>query len=371
MRQNDVEQTGPTSAAANGMVLVVVVVEVLVVVESVGRGESGLPNAGLQPTTANAVATNAPIALARPFMSINYRHTPNLTESVREKRVIWRSLGVLAGAVAVILLAVVGLAQITVPDVPTFEDGLEAGEEFIPTAVGARLEIAGAREGTVDLEFDGIALEDSKTKLFFSADPLAVDQLYYDGLTFFPEPDECEFTTGHHNEELGLVAVEMSCPELVDIRDNGSVSVEGRVALPAEWVVELGIPDTGGTITVGNEEWTIIPEVGLTTGDEVIFEPDGHPGMDMYSSDPEKWINLAYDVGSGALFPGTLHYQDDVVDLGSAGCTLQSQVVLALGPQSRYHELTIDCEAVPLPGAGTVPLNGTVTYQEFEFVAEP
>jgi hypothetical protein len=306
-------------------------------------------------------------------MSINYRHTPNLTESVREKRVIWRSLGVLAGAVAVILLAVVGLAQITLPDVPTFEDGLEAGEEFIPTAVGARLEITGAREGTVDLETDlnSGALEDSKTKIFFSSDPLAIDQLYYDGLTFFPEPDECEFTPGHHNEELGLVAVEMSCPELVDIRDNGSISVEGRVALPADMVVELGIPETGGTITVGNEQWTIPPDVILTTGEGMIFEPEGHPGMDLYSNDPAKWINLAYDQESGALLPGTLHYQDELVDLGSAGCSLESEQVMALGPQSRIHDLTIDCEAVPLPGAGTVPVNGTVTYHELEFVAEP
>ena len=352
------------------MVLVVVEVEVLEVVESVGRADSGLPKAGLQPTTASAVATNAPMALARPIMMINYRHTPNLTESARGKWVIWKSLGVLAGAVAVILLGVVGLAQITLPDVPTFEDGLEAVGEFIPTAVGARLEVTGAREGTVDLESDDAssALEDSKTKLFFSSDPLAVDQLYYDGLTFFPEPDECEFTTGRHNQDLGLVAVEMSCPELADIRDNGSISVEGRVALPAEMVVES--PETGGTITVGDEEWTIESDLILTTGD-VIFEPEGHPGMDLLTTDRGKWVNLAYDQESGVLIPGTLHYRGAEVDMASAGCTLQSEQVMALGPQSRIHDLTIDCDAVPLPGVGTVPLNGTVTYHEVEFVGGP
>lgn len=364
---------GPTSARATETALVVVEVEVLEVEESVGRGADGLPKAGLQPTTATAAATNAPHVLSRTLMMINYRHTPNLTESVRGNRLIWKSLGVLAGAVAVILFAVVGLAQITVPDVPTFEDGLEAGEEFIPTAVGARLEITGARQGIVDLETDlnSGALEDSKTKIFFSSDPLAVDQLYYDGLTFFPEPDECEFTTGHHNEEVGLVALEMSCPELIDIRDNGSISVVGRVALPAEMVVELGIPDTGGTVTVGTEEWIIVPEVGLTTGDEEIFGLEGNPGMDLFSSDQENWIHLAYDHGTGTLIPETLTYQGELVDLGSAGCTLQSEQVMALGPESRIHDLTIDCEAVPLPGTGTVPMNGIVTYHEFEFVGEP
>lgn len=362
-------QTGPTSVAATETALVVVVeVEVLEVVESVGRGDRGLPKAGLQPTTASAVATKAPIALARPVMTINYRHPPNLTESARERRVIWKSLGVLGVAVAVILGGVVGLAQITVPDVPTFEEGLEAGEDFIPTAVGARLQVTGDREGTVDLAAD---LTDSKTKLFLTSDPLAVDQLYYDGLAFFPEPDDCEFTTGHHNQELGLVAVEMSCPELADIRDNGSISVEGRLALPADMVVELGIPETGGTITVGDEEWTIVPEVGLTTGDEEIFGVDGNPGMDLFSSDPDNSIHLTYDNGSGALIPGTLTYQGELVDLGSAGCTIQSEQVMALGPQSRIHDLTIACDAVPLPGTGTVPLDGTVTYHEFEFVPEP
>ena len=148
---------------------------------------------------------------------------------------IWKSLGVLLGAVTLIILGVVGLARVTVPDEPNFAEGLEEGGtdadtflETLPIAVGGQLELSGAKEGTVvvDQNVNGpsYGLGNSKTRIFFEGSPLSVSQMSHDGLTFFPEPEDCEFTTGVQNEETGITAVKMCCPELVDIRGNGTLS---------------------------------------------------------------------------------------------------------------------------------------------------
>lgn len=285
---------------------------------------------------------------------------------------VWKGLGILFGAAALVVVGVLGLARL-IADVPTFDEGFVAGDdtngeagEFVVTAVGARLEISGAREATVTLDRTvsgpSFGIGDSTTRIFFERDPLAVDQMSHDGLAFFPEPEDCELTEGEHNEDVGLIAVEMSCPELTDIRDNGTISVEGQVALPSDLVRELELPDLGGVLTVGGEEWEILDPV-LVVGASV---PDGagELGLSLNPEEPENGMFLSYDLETGRLFPGTLLYDGTTSDLEGVSCSIRDETIIAVNPAAEINELTLDCADVEIEGLGQVDISGTIVYQK-------
>ncbi|MFP4073101.1 MAG: hypothetical protein ACLFRT_08030 [Actinomycetota bacterium] len=292
---------------------------------------------------------------------------------------IWKGFGVLAGSAVVVVLMVVGLALLIVPDEPTFSEGLEEAAEsddgavdFTPNAVGGQLEVTGATEGTITLErtADGptYGLENSDMKIFFESDPLTISQMSYDGLAFFPEPEDCEFTEGEHNEETGLVGVEVSCPELVDIRDNGTVTLEGVLALPANMVITLDIPDIGGTISVGDEEWEVVDSrllVGPTF--QGSNGGSGEIGLPLNPEEPGKGIFLSYDLETDRLSPGNVSYDGTITDLAPDACDLVSETLMVVNPQAEYHELTITCENVDVPNLGVVSIEGSVVYEKLFF----
>lgn len=303
-----------------------------------------------------------------------YRIASNLTENVPCRNLarpesILKGLGVLVGTAALVVLGVLGLARLIVPDVATFDEGFVGDEgetvEFVATAVGARLEISGAREATVTLDRTvsgpSFGIGDSTTRIFFERDPLAIDSMSHDGLAFFPDPEECEFTEGEHNEDVGLVAVQMSCPELVDIRGNGTISVEGQVALPSDLVIELDLPETGGVLTVGTEEWDIV--------DPVLIVGATRPGADelglsLNPEEPEKGLFLSYDLESGRLFPGSLLYDGTTIDLEGVSCSISDQTIMVINPEAEINELTLDCDDVEIEGLGPVEVSGTIVYQK-------
>jgi hypothetical protein len=287
---------------------------------------------------------------------------------------IWRGLAVLSGAAGVVILGVVALALITVPDEPTFAEGLEEAEvgedgsvDFLPTAIGGEVVMTGARDATITLErqVDGptFGLGNAKAKVFFDAHPLVITQMSYDGLAFFPDPEDCAITEGRHNEDLGLAAVRISCPELVDIRDNGSIALEGYAAMPADLVVDLDLPEIGGTMTVGEEVWEI-NEALLLIGPSFGGSGAGEIGLSLGPEGSDEALFLSYDMDSGSLSPATLLYDGDLHDISGARCDLSTEELMVVNPQVRVLELTIRCEEVGLEGAGSVTIEGTVTYEQ-------
>lgn len=283
----------------------------------------------------------------------------------------------LAGAAALVVLGVLGVSRLTVPDEPTFAEGFEAAaetpEDFVPSAIGGILSVTGAREGTIDLDREvggpGFGLGDDQARIFFTGDPLAIDQMSYDGLAFFPEPEDCEFTEGEHSEETGLVAVQITCPELVDIRDNGSIALEGFAALPADLVIELDLPETGGTVAVGDREWEIV--------DPLLFVGPGFFGDDMteiefllWTRDAREGLGFRYNDETGVMSLATVHFDERMRDVGQAECTLTDDEVTVVNPESQYRELTIDCVNVEVPDLGIVDITGSVVYVK-AYLAEP
>lgn len=290
---------------------------------------------------------------------------------------IWKGLGVLGLAAAAVVGVVIGLALLIVPDEPTFAEGFEESvdtpEDFVPSAIGGVLQVTGAREGTIDLDRQiggpSFGLGDDQARVFFTGDPLAIDQMSYDGLAFFPEPEDCEFTEGEHNEEAGLVAVRIDCPDLVDIRDNGSITLEGFAALPADLVIELDLPETGGVITVGDEEWEIVDPL-LFIGPR--FRGDHMTAVEflLWTGEARQGLGLRYNDETGVISPATIYFDDRSRDVGPADCTMIDVEVMILNPQTQFRELTIDCVNIDVADLGTDRITGTVVYQK-TYMVEP
>jgi hypothetical protein len=283
---------------------------------------------------------------------------------------IWRGIGLLVGAAALVAVGVAALALVVVPDEPRFSDAFEeeadVEDDFVPDALGARLEISGARSDTVVLDDTvggpNFGLGNSRTRIFFEGDPIAIGQMSHDGLAFFPEPEDCEFTPGEHNEAAGLVAVQISCPELVDIRDNGSITLEGFAALPANMVIELDLPDTGGVLTVGEENWEIIDPVLLVGA---VFQGGGagEIGLSLNPEDPDRGFAFSYDIDSGALTPARIFYEEAVTEISPGACQVSVEELMMVNPSAQYLELSLRCDAVSIEGLGSVPVDGTIVFQ--------
>lgn len=290
---------------------------------------------------------------------------------------IWKGVGILGAAAVLVIVLVLGMAQLTVPDEPTFAEGFEEAaaspEDFVPSAAGGVLEVTGAREGLIELEEEiggpSFGLGDGLARIFFTGAPLAIGQMSYDGLAFFPEPEDCEFAAGEHNEEAGLVAVQITCPELVDIRDNGSIALEGFAALPADLVIDLDLPDTGGTVTVGDEEWEIV--------DPLLFIGPRFLGDDMtaneflvWTRDARKGLGFTYNDETGTMSLVSVYFEEGPQDVDSTDCSLMDDEVMTVNPQTQFRELTINCESVDVPGLGTVGIAGALVYEK-AYLAEP
>lgn len=291
----------------------------------------------------------------------------------------WKRLVVFGLAGVVVIGAVVALARIIIPDEPDFAEGLEDATEnpegtleFTPSAIGGELQVSGARDGTITLERNisgpSYGLGDAETRIFFEPDPLQITQMSYDGLAFFPEPEDCEFTEGEHNEEAGLAAVRVSCPELVDIRDNGSLTVEGHLALPADMVMELDRPATGGTVTVGETDWELSRDPFLFIGPS-----DDDPTMSVHSDDVDATLGLhfVYDTQSDSLSLAAISYGDrPMSDVSPGACSIGTEQVAVINPQSSIHEMTLRCDSVDVPELGSLPVEGTVVFEKVIFVEE-
>lgn len=285
-----------------------------------------------------------------------------------------KGFGILFGVATLVVVGVLGLARLIVPDVPGFDEGFVEGDdpngeavEFVATAVGARLEITGAREATVTLDSTvqgpTYGIGDSKTRIFFESDPLVLDQMSHDGLAFFPEPGDCEFTEGAHNEDLGLVAVEMSCPELVDIRDNGNISVEGQIALPSDLVIELNLPESGGTVTIGDETITFGEDLHLFVGPSFQGSGAGDIQLTAFSDAPPATLTFPYDLDTGRLRLGRVAFEGGSTEVGAEEeCTYELTEEVVVNPQTSIMELDFECSEIQLANVGAVGVSGSLVF---------
>lgn len=289
---------------------------------------------------------------------------------------IWKGLGVLAGAAGIVMLGVVGLSWVVVNVVPDFGEGFAEADsnpdgsvDFVPSGIGGQLTVSGDREATMELgegfiEGPGFVLVGAIGKLFFDSGPLSVATVYLEDLAFFPEPEDCELSPGQINEDLGLAAAHLECQELDDIRDNGSISVEGYIALPADMVIERDLPDLGGTVTVGDETWEIA-EAYLLLAPEFNFGGEPEPlRLDMWTSDYERGLNFEMNRETESLTLLSVYAGGGESEPAPGSCSISTEFLVQVNPTDSIERLDFDCEAVDVPGAGTVTITGSVAFHK-------
>lgn len=298
-----------------------------------------------------------------------------------KSNVAFKSLVVFGGAAVLVIAAVVVFARLVAPQEPTFREGFEEASEtsegpvdFMPTAVGGELEVTGDRDGTISLRegfSDRFELAGDDARLFFESNPLVLDQMSYDGLEFFPEADACEFTEGQHNEDQGVAAAQMECSELVDVRGNGSISLQGYIAVRADLIVDIDVPDTGGTVRFGDDEWEAHdPSFNLWQA-EVAGDEDRPVGLEIFSLDGNT-ANLffAYDEDTETFSLAQIRYGEEFgegeeVEVDPEACSVTTEELVAVNPQVEYHAIDFSCESVELADEEQVQIEGSVVFKTY------
>jgi hypothetical protein len=297
------------------------------------------------------------------------------------------ALGVIAGMVLLAAVIFPGsppeeLAVPTVPSTPSDDPATPTtappadGPVIDPTThLGGTLTVSGDRPGTftlvdTDNASSGYTLAGSGDRITFAFEDdgtLFVDHVTYDGLDFYLDPGECEIEPGEVNTDLGISTVTVTCPEITDLRDTATVTVEGRVGVASTLTGRDDLPELGGSITVSGDvelvlevefgTWVQYPDqAGIFGGDRTnLYGGDGIP---LAYLEAEEEGPLAV-VGFGE--------EDDWQETEAGACFAQTDQLAVAAPDVTYHALTLDCAAVPLVEGGAVSIEGTVVVQRVPF----
>lgn len=276
-----------------------------------------------------------------------------------------KGLAVLVTTVAIIMGSVVGLRAIIAPDQPTFADAVESADEgpFLPEAAGGELEVTGDREGSFSLGGEagppgyGLHGDDGRMHFDGSGDELELIQFSYDGLEFFPKEDDCSITPGEVNSRRGVAGAQVECPEIRDIRDTATITVAGRVGLPADMVVERDLPEPGGTFTIGDETWAAEPSY-LLPG-EMVFD-EVTPRLRIGNAAGNAALSFASE--PLVLRAVTLEGEEHAVE--SASCSITREDLVAVNPEVSIVELSVQCEKVEVEGIGPLSVDAQVIVEE-------
>lgn len=243
------------------------------------------------------------------------------------------------------------------------------------THVGGTLTVSGDRPGSFTLQgedstMSGYTLVGSGDRITFAQDDdgaLFVDHVTYDGLDFYLDPGECEIEPGEVNTDLGISTVAVTCPEITDLRDTATVTVEGRVGVASTLTGREDLPDMGGSITVSGDvelnldveygTWVQHPhQAGIFGGDRTnLYGSDGIPLVYLEAEDDDR---LAV-VGFGEV--------DAWQEVEPGNCLADTEQLAVASPDVTYHALTLDCAAVPLKNGGTVSIEGSVVVERVPF----
>jgi hypothetical protein len=303
------------------------------------------------------------------------------------------SAGLLAASFAGMVLLTIGLAAVIAPD--RFSESLDGdptasglGVEVTPrpvdqaaTAIGGTLVVSGDLDETLVLDredaeigfnFDtetGIALlEDGPYRLvgeegqvMFTVDPLVVEQVDVAGLSFYPDPADCQVSPGVLDASVGIATAGLRCEEITDIRDNGVVTIDGTIAVAGDVLGMRGeLPPTGGTIAVGPA--TIeLPEARIFLDPFGFDAATGQASVPLFDDDTESGLILAYDPEAGDLALSTIVAGPDAfADVPNGACSLERRDLGVLNPRTTVVALAIRCDALDLAELGTVAVDGTL-----------
>ena len=213
--------------------------------------------------------------------------------------------------------------------------------------------------------------------MVFEGDPPTVAQVSWDGLEFFPTPDDCSITPGDLDDQLGVGYAEVECLALVDVRGGDTITLSGRLGVALTLVGESELPEMGGSVTVGDETWEFTEALlfefafPASTGSDDYNMILAREGTDTGCPGPEcsrTSLRFRYDVETHRLALSNVERDGEDADLAAGACSLETSELGRLTPATAVVELAIDCPAAEVPGLGAVPISGTVIVQQLEFV---
>jgi hypothetical protein len=293
-----------------------------------------------------------------------------------------RSLAVLAASFAGVVVLTFGLAVLIVPDPVGSTDEPDGTDpsgapasaapigdiDDVPTEIGGTLVVTGDREVNLPVDREATdgqyGLIGDDARVFIGGDPLSIVQMNLDGLSFFPDPDECTITPGQLNQEIGVASARLACEGLADIRDNGVVSVDGVVGIAADMLGMRGdLPPSGGTVTLGDET--------LEFGEAVLYAfpvsvIDGPDQTNMGLVDGRTELYFSYDVQTHRIALVSIERDDVPTEVPAEACSIATRELGKLNPRTTVLDLTLTCPAVELPDVGTVTIDGSLIVEEID-----
>ena len=294
------------------------------------------------------------------------------------------SLAVLGAAFAGAVVITFGLAVLIVPGQAGLAQGPDPASSGDPGAVetddpggipglGGSLAVTGGREATFRLTRENTgerySIEGDKGRITFEGRPVEVTQISFDGLEFFPEPDECTVTPGNLDNRVGIGFAELRCADLTDIRDTGTFTFAGTIGMPLDMIADSDLPESGGTVEVGDETWQIPEAFLFTFQGPAVAGPDDEYNMGLVDEEAGGAIYFRYDIQTHQLTVANVARGEESADVPADACELRERELGRNNPRTTVVELTIRCAGVDVPGLGTVSINGTVIVDRIEFPA--
>jgi hypothetical protein len=308
---------------------------------------------------------------------------------MRRGRELLTGLGILAGMVGGVAVAALLIVALVAPPsgdpTPTPEPTFDIG--VAPQVIGGRLAVDGDRTGTLVLEEGrgGAAryevLEDGGVRVAPAGDTYlqgpdgrvrfqrgtgVITLIDYDGLSFYPEPDDCALTLGAVSDDSGLMAALVDCPELSDIRGGGTVSLAGVVALPADVLRGRGdIPRSGGSVDVDGSTITFAEaEIFL---DERVYPERERIGWAIWTPDHLSGVAFEYDVDADQFYLSEITVAEEgYAILLEEPCPIGAEELGRINAVTTAVRLTFDCSGVEVPGGGTGSVTGTIVADVIE-----
>ena len=296
-----------------------------------------------------------------------------------------RSLVVLGVTFAATVAITVGLTMLIVQDrvtstgdsTPTPMPTIAVGA--VPTQTGGTLAIIGDRAATFTLDRDSydvavnpdfergfarveygrFGLIGESGSVHFEHEPLVVAQIDFEGMAFYPEPDECTISPGELNPAIGVASAHLTCADLTDIRDAGSVTIDGGIALPADMLGMRGnLPPPGGQVAVGSQ--TLEFSDGRVLVQDVTIVGSGRQPLFLYGDDETSSIGFERDPDRGDLYVTYLVVDEELFEFDEEACEVSASELGMLNPITTVLDLSIRCADLDLGDHGIVTIDSSL-----------
>lgn len=287
----------------------------------------------------------------------------------------FRSVSALGVAFVGVVVVTLGLAAVIVPDAVGFAQATDppAGTsaiDLIPSQVGGTLTLTGERQGTFTLNRESTdrryGLIGDEGRVFFGGEPLAVVQMNFDGLSFFPEPEECTITPGELNPTIGVAAARLHCGDVADVRGNGVVTIDGTIGIAGDVLGMRGdLPPSGGRVDIG-EETVVFTDAVLFTSAFPVRGSFGQYAMQLHDPDTDTRLAFDYDQHTHGLALTRAGRGGESNDVDASACDLTTRNIGILNPRTTVIEVSLRCPAVDVPGLGSVPIEGSIVVERVD-----